>query len=68
MQIGEAGLIVIRYVGWNEIGDYLGYTGTVYRFGLLRQRGYVDKRDVPTLLEMVEDGKWVFEIWAEQSL
>ncbi|MFA5323889.1 MAG: hypothetical protein WC373_14555 [Smithella sp.] len=60
------GLTIIHYLGFNELADYRGLsTGIIYRFGLERLKGYVDVKDIPSLLEIVEDGQWVFELWQE---
>jgi hypothetical protein len=49
------------YTGWTDLALYPGRaTGKRYQFGLFRQRGYVDRRDVPGLLEILEDGQQVF--------
>lgn len=64
MKIGEAGLKLMHYRGYTLLTDYKGLaTGTIYQFGMERSKGYVDIRDVPSLLEIVEDSQWVFEIW-----
>lgn len=60
--VGEGGLVLARYTGVGDIDIYEGtVTGTGYPFGLFRRRGYVDRRDLPGLLETVEDGMRVFE-------
>ena len=52
----------MRYIGWVDIDTYPGaVTGMAYPFGLLRQKGYVDARDAPGLLDTIEDGSRVFE-------
>ncbi len=62
-QVGEIGLVAMNYVGWSDLTTYRGLgTNTEYEFGLLRARGYVDARDAPSLLEIVEDTRWVFEV------
>ncbi len=53
----------MRYTGWMDIDTYQGSaTGTAYPFGLERQRGFVDSRDVAGLLATTEDTQVVFEV------
>ena len=62
VMIGESGLALLRYTGFQEKELYKGLeTGASYVFGLLRPRGYVDVRDVKSFLQIVEDSQWVFE-------
>jgi len=62
MVVGEHGLVGVRYTGLTDIDTYPGaVTGQAYPFGLFRQRGYVDARDLPGLLATIEDGFKVFE-------
>lgn len=59
--LGEAGLALLYYTGVMDIDTYIGpITGAAYPFGLFRRRGYVDSRDVPGLLQTIEDGLKVF--------
>jgi hypothetical protein len=60
--VGEEGLEMVEYVGWLDSDYYVGdVTEAVYAFGLLeRKKGFVDKRDIEGLLEIVEDGQKVF--------
>ena len=52
----------MKYTGVSDIDTYTGaVTGTGYSFGLLRRKGYVDKRDMPALLQTIEDTLPVFE-------
>ncbi|MFA5322353.1 MAG: hypothetical protein WC373_06725 [Smithella sp.] len=47
------------------MSEYKGLaTKNIYKFGLERMYGYVDSRDIESLLEITEDGKWVFECQA----
>lgn len=63
IRLGSTGLVAMKYRGFNLLADYKGLaTGAIYNFGMERPRGYVDARDVPSLLEIVEDTWWVFEI------
>jgi hypothetical protein len=60
---GEQGLVLMKYTGVGDIDTYTGkVTGTGYPFGLLRRKGYVDKRDVQGLLSTIEDTLPVFEV------
>lgn len=60
-QAGQAGLVVLRYTGVNDVDTYIGpATGTAYLFGLERRRGYVDAHDAPGMVEITEDGLQVF--------
>lgn len=62
--IGEEGITLVEYIGWFDIEEYIGSTtGTVYRFGIDRPRGYVDNRDLDKLLEITEDGERIFRKW-----
>lgn len=64
MVTGSGGLVKLCYTGVTDIDTYIGsVTGTGYPFGLFRRRGYVDTRDVPGLLDTIEDGLKVFELW-----
>jgi hypothetical protein len=52
----------MKYTGFMDIDTYKGeVTGTGYPFGLLRRRGYVDTRDCPGMLKIIEDTQLVFE-------
>jgi len=52
---------MLQYTGVMDIDTYAGdVTGTAYPFGLFRRKGFVDKRDAPGLLAVVEDGLTVF--------
>ena len=56
-------MTVIRYIGVGDINTYIGsVTKSAYPFGLFRLVGYVDSRDVPGKLEIVEDGLKIFEV------
>ena len=61
--LGEAALVIMKYKGFQEGYPYHGLViGTAYNFGMTRMRGLVDSRDVQSMLEIVEDTQWVFEI------
>ena len=52
---------MLIYTGVMDIDTYSGdVTGAAYAFGLLRRKGFVDKRDAPGLLAVTEDGLRVF--------
>lgn len=60
---GEAGLVKVKYKGFFAREYYKGdFTAVRYPFGLERMVGYVDKRDLPGLLELQEDGQVIFEV------
>ncbi len=62
VKLGEAGLQLLKYKGFQESEPYKGLgTAKVYIFGMDRPRGYVDARDVESLLDVLEDSQWVFE-------
>lgn len=62
IKVGEAGLVVLEYRGFQELKLYHGLaTGQGYKFGMERMKGRVDSRDVKSMLEIVEDTHWVFE-------
>lgn len=60
---GKVGLEMVVYNGLSDKNLYKGpVTGTLYPFGLLsRSRGYIDVRDVPGFIDLLEDGLPVFE-------
>lgn len=64
-EVGENGLTLIEYIGPNA-GDMAWYgaiTGQQYQLGGVRNRGYVDSRDVPGLLEATDKrGRAVFRV------
>lgn len=63
LKLGEFGLELIEYTGWLEMDYYIGAaTGNIYDFGLVRQTGYVDSRDVESILGIIEDSKLVFRM------
>ena len=63
VKVGEAGLVIVKYLGFQEKQVYRGLvTGATYEFGMIRPRGMVDSRDTPSMLEIVEDTQWVFEV------
>jgi hypothetical protein len=54
---------MIRYLGIYDDHGYIGGVSEIMsRFGLFRQKGYVDSRDVPGYLTLIEDGSKVFEV------
>lgn len=54
---------MLKYTGVMDIDTYTGQaTGQAYPFGLLRRRGFVDSRDVASLLLITEDTLPVFEV------
>ena len=58
----EISALLVKYNGWYDHAEYQGVSGLVYMFGLDRRFGYVDKRDIPGILEYIEDGQKVFEV------
>ena len=61
---GIEGLLKLHYLGFEELAIYRGQvTGKAYQFGMVRMYGYVDTRDVHAMLDTLEDGQKVFEIW-----
>ena len=61
--VGESELLLVKYLGWIDEIYYVGSaTGAQYTFGLDRQKGYVDSRDLPGFLEAEEDSKKAFEL------
>jgi hypothetical protein len=61
--VGEAGLVMVEYVGWLDLDHYTGeVTGATYWFGLERLKGFVDARDAPYFAEIEEDGQLVFKV------
>ena len=60
---GEVELVLIKYLGWIDEVNYIGgTTEAMYSFGLERQSGYVDRRDLDGFLDAKEDGYPVFEL------
>lgn len=63
---GAGGLVMLAYSGVSTVQENGIYPGTAsgsrYRFGMDKPRGFVDKRDAPGLLACFEDGKPVFEV------
>lgn len=64
--LGDVELVMMHYTGLGmltETGTFKGLaTGTLYRFGMDRTKGFVDARDAPGLLATFEDGLPVFQV------
>jgi hypothetical protein len=61
---GAAGMTLLEYIGASHGSQpwYGVVTNTCYMFGLSRSQGYVDNRDVPGLLDVMEAGKPIFRV------
>ena len=59
---GEAELILVKYLGWVDEITLESVTGAQYIFGLEKQKGYVDSRDLDAILAVQEDTKKMFEL------
>ena len=57
---GAGGAVKLEYLGKKAFAQRGSKTGTHYRFGPDRPKGYVDKEDAVTLLELSEDGELLF--------
>ena len=64
MVFGETGLVIVKYIGVELEQQYQGLaTGTLYTFGLVRTKSYIDSRDAESILSITEDDKKVFQLW-----
>ena len=56
-------LVLIKYKGLLDLDVYFGeVTLQRYEFGLFKNEGYIDSRDVKGFKNIVEDGQYVFEV------
>lgn len=60
--VGAEGMTILNYTGLNTGTEpwYGPVTGARYLFGLKRPQGYVDNRDVPGLLAVVQNRRPIF--------